>query len=113
MRVTFSTEERLAIFQLFEQTPWGGDEPTLLVRDDAYEALNLGEFEKLDPKEKTPAWATSQTAKALELRRDIADYLCRALVVPGQSRHLGRITARVVRRLRAALPAPAASKEKA
>lgn len=111
MRVTFSNGERLAIFQLFEQTPWGGAERELLLRDDAYEVLELGAFEKLPQGAEPPTWATSETQKAHEVRADVAEYLCRALAVAGQNRNLGRITARVIRRLRSALPKPKEEKK--
>ena len=111
MKVTFSAHERLAIFQLLEQTPWGGTEEELLVRDAAYEALELSAFEKLDPKATPPAWATAETQKGIEVSAEIGAFLCRALVVSGQNRMLGRISARVIRRLRAALPAPKPPKE--
>lgn len=94
--IDFSERERYALFVIFSQEDWGGSEAALLARDDAYQALDLAAFET------APAVAPSDAPALFTLAPPLVDYLCAALPRPGQSRELGRISARLLRRLRAA-----------
>jgi hypothetical protein len=98
--ISLAERERFAIFVLFSQSDWGGSEAALLARDDVYQALDLDGFEGLDLAT-TPATALSNAARTYALEPALVEYLVGALPRPGQSRDLGRISARILRRLRA------------
>ena len=105
MRIPLSPKERAVFVAIVGDSPsWGGDEASLLVRDEMYDAIELGWFEGrkmvLDELGDRPADYDVSPAVAQHM---IAT-LCSARLIAA----LGRIAARVVRRLRAALERDAA-----
>lgn len=101
MRITFSQAERYGVYALLEQG-WGGDETALLQRDALYDALELDKFETLNPN----VTKRSDVQIAYELADELVPLLEQLLVVPGQGRALGRLSAAMLRRIRAQRPKP-------
>ena len=100
MKIPLSEKERAAFVTIVGGEPnWGGDEASLLVRDEMYEVLLLEQFEGrkvfLDRCGDVPC----DYEVSPEAAQHMIATLCGARLVAA----LGRIAARVVRRLRAAL----------
>lgn len=116
IRVELSEEERYCVFVLFGNG-WGGSEEALLARDEAYEALELAKFERMDARVIERGLGKIPTGHLFDLTEEAASHLVLTITSNGQQTMLlGRASARMLRRLRLAMPRqpaepPAAGRE--
>ena len=100
MKIALSQKERAAFVAIVGGEPsWGGDEASLLTRDEMYAALDLERFEG----RKILLDQCSDKPVDYEVSPEVAQHMIATLCGARLVAALGRVAARVVRRLRAAL----------
>ena len=102
VKVTLSEKDRAVFVAIVGSEPsWGGDEASLLVRDEMYDALELTRFE--DQKLSFPQLGDKPVE--YEVSREVAEHMIATLTSARLVAVLGRQAAKVVRRIRAVLTA--------